>query len=204
MTRIKICGLTREQDIDAAIGAGADAIGLVLANSPRRLSPARAAELAAHVGGRALTVGVFLGAGADEVRAALENVALDWLQFHGDETAAFCASFGLPWLKAVTAAQWNGRNVEKDWPGAAGFLVDSHEPGGRGGTGRAVEWSSLATSQSGPALWLAGGLTPDNVAAAIAAVRPHGVDVSSGVERAPGVKDADAIFQFVQKARSVS
>ena len=201
--RVKICGLTRADDMAAALAAGADAVGLVFAGGPRHLAAETAAPLAAQAGGRALRVGLFLDPEPDAVRRVLAVVDLDLLQFHGSEDNDFCAGFGRPFIKAVPVS-----NVATDhdpcaaWPDAAGVLYDAHRPGGRGGTGRALDWRALP--RSAKPLWLAGGLVPSNVAEAIRAARPWAVDVSSGVEAAPGIKDHDRIRRFIEEARNAS
>jgi phosphoribosylanthranilate isomerase len=134
------------------------------------------------------------------VRAVLQAVPLSLLQFHGREEAAFCRQFGLPYVKAISAGLTSIREAEGLYADAAGILVDSHRPGGPGGTGRAVDWAKLRAGRL--PLILAGGLTPDNVARAVREVRPWAVDVSSGVESAPGVKDVDAIRRFIEEAKS--
>lgn len=199
---IKICGLTREQDVKAAISSGADAIGFVFTASPRRITAEKALQLSAGIPAGVLRVGLFLNQDKSEIEQVINSVALDVLQFHGSETEQDCAAFGLPWLKAV--AMENAVSVsqaESDYPSAMGLLLDSHRAGKRGGSGKVFDWS-LSTAVSKP-VWLAGGLDPDNVAAAIRVVRPYAVDVSSGVESAPGIKDAVRISQFIKAVRDV-
>lgn len=199
-TRIKICGLTRSQDVQSAISRGADAIGFVFANSPRRISPETAARLALGVPAGVLRVGLFLDQERADIERVLETVPLDVLQFHGSETEAQCSVFALPWLKAV-AMQDTGsiERAERDYPGAMGLLLDSHRAGQRGGSGRVFDWS-LVRDAAKP-LWLAGGLDAVNVAGAITTIRPYAVDVSSGVESAPGIKDAGKMSKFIEAAR---
>lgn len=201
--RVKICGLTRAVDVQAALDAGADAIGLVFAGGPRALEPAVAAPLAAQASGRALRVALFLDPDEETVRGVLDAVEIDLLQFHGMESNAFCAGFGRPFIKAVPVADApTGRDPGEPWPDATGILYDAHRPGGRGGTGRSLNWSELPGSAK--PVWLAGGLAPGNVARAIRAARPWAVDVSSGVEAAPGIKDHDRIRRFIEEARNAS
>lgn len=198
-TRVKICGLTRQQDVNAAVQCGADALGFVFApRSPRRVQPSDARSLAASVPALVTSVGLFMDQPADEVARVLEEVPLGLLQFHGSEDAAYCKQFGLPYIKAVSMQ--NAASVAEAagaHASAAGLVLDSHQPGGIGGTGEVFDWS-LATGGAMPVL-LAGGLNAGNVAAAIVAVRPWAVDVSSGVEDAPGIKNAEKISNFMQE-----
>jgi phosphoribosylanthranilate isomerase len=198
--KIKICGLTRAEDVQAAVNAGADAIGFVFTASPRRISIDKAIELSAYVPGGVLRVGLFLNQDRSEIELVTGSVALDILQFHGSETEQECSRFKLPWLKAV--AMENAESVkqaEQNFPGAAGLLLDSHSKGTRGGSGKLFDWS-LSRPVEKP-VWLAGGLNADNVTRAIQAVRPYAVDVSSGVESAPGIKDPARLKAFVKAVR---
>jgi phosphoribosylanthranilate isomerase len=199
--RVKICGFTRQADLEHAIAAGADAVGLVFAASPRRLEPGAAQALARCVPENVIRVGLFMNQTRAEVQSVLDQVPLDWLQFHGDEDNAFCARFGLPFLKAVSMSIDDPGAVALSFPDAGGILLDSHDPGGAGGTGRTFDWGRrVATDKP---LWLAGGLDPDNVAAAVARFQPYAVDVSSGVEQAPGIKDPDRVRRFIANAKQV-
>jgi phosphoribosylanthranilate isomerase len=199
---IKICGLTREEDVKAAISSGADAIGFVFTASPRRITAEKALHLSAGIPAGVLRVGLFLNQDKSEIEQVLSSVALDVLQFHGIETEQDCAAYGLPWLKAVVMENAGSvSQAESDYPSAMGLLLDSHRAGKRGGSGKVFDWS-LSAAVSKP-VWLAGGLNPDNVAAAIRVVRPYAVDVSSGVESAPGIKDAVRISQFIKAVRDV-
>ncbi len=199
---IKICGLTRIEDVEAAVSSGADAIGFVFTASPRRISAEAAVQLSSGVPSGVLRVGLFLNQDKSEIDRVLNTVALDVLQFHGNESEQQCDTYGLPWLKAV--AMENAQSVsqaEHDYPSAMGLLLDSHGTGKRGGSGKVFDWS-LSAPVSKP-VWLAGGLNPDNVAAAIRTVRPYAVDVSSGVEASPGIKDAERIQEFINAVRDV-
>ncbi len=200
--KVKICGLTRAVDVTAAVEAGADYLGFVFARSPRRLEPGAAAELAASAPPGVQRVGLFMNASADAVRDVLAQVPLDLLQFHGDEDNEFCTGFGLPFIKAVSMMDNDPDGLVAAFPDAAGLLLDSHAPGGAGGTGRTFDWGRRVASDK--PLWLAGGLGPDNVAEAVRRFRPWAVDVSSGVESRPGIKDPDRVRQFVLNARSAS
>ncbi len=210
-TRIKICGITRIEDQVAATHGGADAIGLVFwAGTPRRVSFDQARVIARGVPPFVTVVGLFVDPAPEAVRAALDAVPLDLLQFHGDEPADLCASFGRPYIKAVPVKpgvdllQYTARYGD-----AQGVLFDAFEPGGLpGGTGNTFDWSRLPRELKQP-LILSGGLTAENVGAAIRAVRPWAVDVSSGVELTgddgrprKGIKSAAKIAAFIEEVRS--
>jgi phosphoribosylanthranilate isomerase len=198
--KIKICGLTRVEDMQAAVIAGADAVGFVFTESPRRISIERAQRLCAHVPEGVLRVGLFLDQPRDEIEQVTAAVPLDILQFHGSETELECSGFGLPWLKAVAMEDAESIiRAEQDYPGAAGLLLDSHSKGQRGGSGKLFDWS-LSRPVAKP-IWLAGGLNADNVREAIQTVRPYAVDVSSGVEVEPGIKDPSRMKAFVKAVR---
>lgn len=199
--RVKICGITRQQDLEVAVEAGADAIGLVFApRSKRRIGADVAAKLADSVPAFVSRVGLFMDQDAEEVKAALQAVRLSLLQFHGSEDAAYCRQFGLPYLKAVSMTSPDAlAEAARDYPDAAGLLLDSHRPGGVGGTGKAFDWA-LVRPVSLP-LVLAGGLSADNVGEAVKAVMPWAVDVSSGVEVSPGIKSAEMIREFIREAK---
>ncbi|MEJ8566826.1 phosphoribosylanthranilate isomerase [Elongatibacter sediminis] len=201
--RVKICGLTRVPDVRAACRAGADALGFVFVPASKRwVSPERAAELVRAVPPFVERVGLFLDAEPEFVREVLAVVPLGLLQFHGREEAGFCSQFGLPYTKAVSAAQEPVKEAEAAFGNAAGILVDSHAPGGLGGTGHTVAWDAIRPGRL--PLILAGGLNSANVAEAVRVVRPWAVDVSSGVETAPGIKDPDAIRRFIEEAKRVN
>ena len=200
--KIKICGLTREEDVNAAIDAGADVLGFVFTSSPRRITSETAIRLLGGVPGGVLRVGLFLNQDRAEIEQVISSVPLDVLQFHGSESAAECEVYGLPWLKAVAMENSHSAMLaESAYPGAMGLLLDSHKTGKRGGSGKVFDWS-FSSPQSKP-VWLAGGLHEGNVARAIRTVRPYAVDVSSGVEAAPGIKDAAKIAAFVKAVREV-
>ena len=197
-TRVKICGVTTPADAALVERAGADAVGLNFhPPSPRALDLARAEEVAAAVSPFVAVVAVVVNPDAGFVERLLRRVRVDCLQFHGEEEAAFCGSFGVPYLKAVGVdAAFDIGALERSHPDAAGFLLDAHDPQRRGGTGQTFDWSLWPSSQR--PLLLAGGLTPCNVGGAIAATRPFGVDVASGVEgRVKGRKDAARIEAFM-------
>ena len=149
-----------------------------------------------------MRVGLFLDQDRSEIDRVINSVSLDVLQFHGSETEQECRVFGLPWLKAVAMENAeSAKQAESDYPGAMGLLLDSHATGKRGGSGKVFDWS-LSRPMAKP-IWLAGGLNPANVARAIHIVRPFAVDVSSGVEAAPGIKDASMIRTFIKAVREV-
>ncbi|MBI1395362.1 MAG: phosphoribosylanthranilate isomerase [Betaproteobacteria bacterium] len=198
-TRIKICGITREEDAVAAARLGADAIGLIFyEGSARHVTVDRAARIARDLPPFVTVVGLFVDPAAEAVRSVLERVPLDLLQFHGSEAPEFCGSFGHPYIKAIPAVP-GGDLLQSAAPFAAarGILVDAYVPGVRGGSGVTADWSVIPRSFPRPVI-LAGGLHPGNVADAVRAVRPWAVDVSSGVERAKGVKDHDKLTAFVR------
>ena len=202
--RVKICGLTRGRDVRAAVSCGADALGFVFAaGSKRMIKPRTARELVQLVPAFITRVGLFLDQDAEQVGKILEEVPLSLLQFHGREDARYCRQFGLPYIKAVSMNSGRAvEQVEKAYPDAAALLMDSHEPGGLGGTGRTFDWKQMARigDQTERPLILAGGLTPQNVRAAVRLVKPWAVDVSSGVEEAPGIKNAEAMRRFIEQA----
>lgn len=203
-TRIKICGITREEDLAAAVVAGADALGFVFyPPSPRFVEPASAAKLLARVPAFVTSVGLFVNESPVAVRGILDRLSLDLLQFHGDEDAAYCCQFGKPWIKVARmrpgfdlleyAAAFSGA------PGVAGLLLDAHVDG-YGGGGETFDWSLIPRSLPLPVI-LSGGLSLGNVKQAVRQVRPWAVDVSSGVEKARGVKDAQKITEFIAGVR---
>jgi|TARA_R110000796_G_scaffold252388_4_gene386497 phosphoribosylanthranilate isomerase len=204
MVRIKICGITRVEDALAAAAAGADAIGLVFyAPSPRAVSAEQARQIISALPPFVTSVGLFVNASAQEVRAVLAEVPLDVLQFHGDEPADFCKQFGRPYLKALRVRAGDDLNaLAAQWPDACGILLDSYKAGVPGGTGEIFDWSLIPTERSWP-LVLAGGLAAENVADAITRAAPWAVDVSGGVEQAKGIKDADKINSFVREVKRV-
>lgn len=201
--RVKICGITREQDASAAAAAGADAIGLVFyPPSPRYLDNlATAKRIALAVGPFVSTVGLFVDPERSWVETVMAQVPLQLLQFHGNETPEFCASFQRPFLKAVRMKPEIDLNRYFDhYHQASGILLDAYQSGVPGGTGTTFDWARVPQNAAKPIV-LAGGLTPDNVAAAIAQTRPYAVDLSGGVEDAPGIKKADKIVALLQNAK---
>lgn len=201
-TRIKICGITRQEDALAAAEAGADAVGFVFyPPSPRAVTIAQAAAIARSLPPFVMPVGLFVDATEAGVREVLVAVPLGLLQFHGDEPPEFCAQFGRPYLKAVRIR--NGIDLLQcatRYSEAAALLLDAFRAGVPGGTGETFDWSLVPPRLSRPVV-LSGGLTADNVGAGIQQVRPWAVDVSSGVEAAPGIKDRQRIGRFVAAVR---
>ena len=200
-TRIKICGLTRESDVDAAVQAGADAIGFVLYDkSPRYISIRRAAELAERLPPFVTPVGLFVNAGAAKIDAAARAVPQLLLQFHGDESVDQCRHAGRPYLRAARMAPgFDLLDFAAQFPDAQAILLDAHVDG-YGGGGKVFDWSLIPVNLPRPVI-LSGGLHAENVILGIKHVRPWAVDVSSGVESAKGIKDVDAIRRFCDAVR---
>ena len=201
-TRIKICGIREPAHARIAADAGADAIGLVFYDdSPRHVDNERAARIARALPPYVMAVGLFVNADADTVWAILDDVALDLLQFQGDETPEFCAGFGRPYVRAVRMEKGTDLvEYASRFAAAKALLLDAHVPGERGGTGQLFDWGRVPAKHPVP-LILSGGLTPENVGRAIREVRPWAVDVSSGVESGRGVKDPAKIVEFSRSVR---
>lgn len=202
-TRIKICGISRPEDADAVVEAGADALGLNFARqSARYVALDRAAAIADRVRGRVTRVGLFVDPAPEEVARVLDAVELDVLQFHGDEPGEFCRSFGVPYLKALRVRKAPDMTaLAAEYQGACCLLLDAYVAGQAGGTGQRFDWT-LWPKRSTLPLVLAGGLTPGNVAAAVRRLEPWGVDVSGGVEgERRGEKDPERIRAFVAEVK---
>ena len=201
---VKICGITSPADAQSAANAGADAIGFMFAEaSPRRLDLEQARAIAAAVPPFVARVGVFVDPSPDLVSAAIAAAGLTMLQFHGQEPPDFCGQFGLMTIKAF---RMKDRSVLEGLPAYAtdAWLLDSYVAGQAGGTGARFNWDlAVAARALGRPIFLAGGLTAENVAEAVQVVRPYGVDVSSGVESSPGRKDPDKIRRFISAVKSV-
>ena len=196
-TRIKFCGMTRLEDAMAAVALGVDAIGLVLTRSSRRsITPLLAREIRRALPPFVSAVALFMDDEPGFIAEAVAAVQPDLLQFHGGETVDDCVRYEVPYLKAIAMAGGDPRRVLHEHRAAAGLLFDAHAPGGAGGSGRTFEWSLVPIGAVQPVI-LAGGLTPENVGTAIRAVQPYAVDVSSGIEAMPGVKDAEKMRRFV-------
>jgi phosphoribosylanthranilate isomerase len=203
MTAIKICGITREEDALAAARYGANAIGLVFfAKSPRHVTPARAAEIMRALPPFVMAVGLFVDADVNEVTGTLTQARVDLLQFHGDESPAYCRQFGMPYLKALRVRPGlDLLQYTRDYHDAKALLLDAYVEGTHGGTGATFDWALIPKNLALPVV-LSGGLTPENVTSAIHAVKPWAVDVSSGVESSKGIKSAAKIAAFVNGVRN--
>ena len=201
--KIKICGITRPDDAETLVRLGVDVLGLVFYEpSPRYVNPDAARELARAVAGEVQRVGVFVDAPAAAVRRTIERVGLDALQFQGAETRAYCASFGLPWLRAIRVrGTVDHAAMESAYSGALAILLDASVAGLPGGTGHRFDWQQWP-ERPGVNYMLAGGLTPENVRGAVQRLRPWGVDVSTGVEGpVKGIKEAGKMSRFVDEVR---
>ena len=204
-TRIKFCGMTRAGDVRLAGELGVDAVGFVFAEaSPRRLEPEEARALRVALAPMVNAVAVFRDNSQEQVREVVRQVRPSLLQFHGDEDDAFCRAFGVQYIKAVPMGGEAGpvqmTPLRLKYPAASGFLFDAHGGGVEPGSGRSFDWSRLPAGGEMPYL-VAGGLGPDNVFDAALATLPWGVDASSGIERAPGIKDGELMRRFVQEVR---
>ena len=200
--RIKFCGFTRAEDAAMAASLGIDAIGVVHVPGSKRHVPLEAMPaIRAAVPVNIDLVALFVNPDTATVQAVIAALQPSLLQFHGDEADAFCAGFGLPFIKAMAMGGDAGdiRLRQKDYPTAQAFVLDGHAPGQLGGQGEAFAWTNLPALDK--PIYLAGGLTPENVAEAIATVKPYAVDVSSGIESAVGVKDARKMRDFIRAAR---
>jgi phosphoribosylanthranilate isomerase len=201
-TRIKICGIREAAHARVAADAGADAIGLVFyPPSPRHLALPDAAAIVAALPPFVAAVGLFVNPSEAEVRAVLSAVALDLLQFHGDESPQFCAGFGKPFVRVVRMeAQTDLLEYAQRFSRAKALILDAHVPGQAGGTGQTFDWEAIPRDLPIP-LILSGGLTSTNVARAVREVRPWAVDVSSGVEASRGLKDPRKIVEFIRSVQ---
>lgn len=201
---VKICGITRLEDAECAVKCGAGALGFVFwPGSPRCVDPERARAIVSAIPTAVMTVGVFVNQTSAEVNLVAETVGLRAIQLHGEESAAYALGMTRPIIKAIALADSTDAAIDA-WPAGTLILLDAHDPSRRGGTGRTVDWERAAAVSRRRPIVLAGGLRPENVAEAVATVRPFGIDVSSGVETTPGVKDHDllrALFSAVEGAR---
>ncbi len=200
---VKICGITNEADAQAAVAAGADALGFVFYEpSPRHIAPAAAAAIIHKLPPFIVKVGVFVNAPADDVVSTISQCGLNVLQFHGDEPPDYCLQFGIMTMKAFRIRDAASLEELASFPTDA-WLLDTYVQGQVGGTGEVFNWDLAKAAQGrGRPIFLAGGLTPANVFTAVQQVRPYGVDVSSGVEAVPGRKDHAKVRAFIQAARS--
>ena len=203
-TRIKICGLTREQDVETAVHGGADAIGLVFhPPSSRYITPERGKQLRELVPPFVTVVALLLDEDAALVDQVIETVRPDCLQFHGTETPQICEQYALPYIKSIPmGSDIDATEYASQFTRAQGFLLDSNAIGRKGGSGDTFDWTKIPASFQYP-LILAGGLSPANVAEAINSVRPWAVDVSSGVETSPGIKSDELMTQFFREVNRV-
>jgi phosphoribosylanthranilate isomerase len=206
--KVKICGITNAEDAAVAVEAGADALGFVFyRKSPRYIEPMLARQIIMNLPPLVIPVGVFVDEDQQVVRSLMDDCGLEIAQLHGNESAIYCKELGRTILKALRVkdrstflalAEYRGR------AGVRGFILDAFSEQAYGGTGQVIDWQLAAEAAKAANILLAGGLTPDNVMKAIQAVQPYGVDVSSGVERAPGKKDHEKVRAFIQAVRVVS
>ena len=203
VTAVKICGITRHDDAQAAARLGAQAVGFVFcAKSPRNIAIESALEIARGLPPFVMAVGLFVNPAAGEVESVLNRVPLNLLQFHGEETPEFCGRFTLPFIKAARVrAGLDLIQYASRYHAARGLLLDAFVDGTHGGTGTAFDWSLIPSERPLPVI-LSGGLNSKNVGEAIRRVSPWAVDVSSGVESSPGIKDPQKIAAFINEVRS--
>lgn len=202
--RIKFCGFTRAEDAALAATLGVDAIGVVHVPGSKRHVPLEAMPALRAAAPKDIDlVALFVNPDADTVQSVIAALQPSLLQFHGDEPNAFCAQFALPFIKAMAMGEGAGDIVlrQKDYQSAQAFVLDGHAPGQLGGQGERFAWANIPVLDK--PIYLAGGLTPENVAEAIALVKPYAVDVSSGIELVPGVKDEMKMREFVEAVRIV-
>jgi len=201
--RVKICGITRVEDALSAVEQGADAIGLVFYDqSPRNVSINQALEIANHIPAFVSVVGLFVNAEPSFINEVISKAKIDLLQFHGDETPEECASYSLPFIKAIRVkSDSNLVQYAKEYSAAKALLLDAYTEGVAGGTGHVFDWNLIPKQLAKPII-LAGGLKADNVAQAIQQVCPYAVDVSGGVEASKGIKDAAKIAAFMRQVYS--
>jgi phosphoribosylanthranilate isomerase len=199
MIKVKICGITCKEDAEAAVRFGADAIGFVFADSPRKITPSAAKDIISSLPPFIATVAVFVNEDEEEVRRTVNFCGLSILQFHGDETPSYCSKFP----RAIKAFHIKGReDIEKIREyNVSAWLLDTYCEDKRGGTGKTFDWGIAKELIKEGRVILSGGLTPENVAQAIKTVSPYAVDVSSGVEEYPGKKDHQKIKAFINKAK---
>ncbi len=202
MPMLKVCGITHVEDAVNAYLLGYDAIGMVFADSPRRIDPDQARAIAQAIPLSVLRIGVFVNADNSEVMRVMKYCGLDLLQFHGDESPGEVAHFGDRAIKALRMRGPEDLSMLDDYPGAYAILLDTWDPVLRGGTGATGDWDLAARASCRSRIILAGGLDPANVGRAMAEVRPFGIDVSSGVETGPGIKDYDLMRDFAHEVKT--
>ena len=197
---VKVCGITRREDAAAAVDAGAGALGFVFwPKSPRFIDPFHARAIVAKLPPFVTAVGLFVNPPREYVSGVASLVRLGAVQLHGDESIAFAESLRQPVIRALTLSD----RID-EWPARMRVLLDAHDPARRGGTGRTIDWTAAAVVATARPILLAGGITPENVAEAVARVRPFGIDVSSGVEHSPGIKDHNKIRALFEALHATS
>lgn len=203
--RVKICGITNIEDAQAAVSLGADALGFVFASSPRRVNEVQAAEIIGELPPFAVSVGIFVNQQLAQVKETIKRCNLNAVQFHGEESPDYCRQFEeVKVIKALRVRNHDDLKLLSDYL-VDGFLLDTYVEGKAGGTGVSFDWNSaIPFKDCGKPLILSGGLSPDNVAEAIEMVQPYGVDVSTGVESAPGKKDSQLMKEFIRRAKDAS
>lgn len=201
MTKVKVCGIRRQEEAEWAVKAGADAIGFVFADSKRKVDVEKAAEISKAVPPGLLKIGVFVNESKERLQEIFQLVQLDYVQLHGDESVEFCETLNLPFIKAISVKERNDIDGIDEFPGEM-VLLDSGKGPHRGGNGTTFNWDYAHSFDIPQQLILAGGLNPDNVREAITKVRPYMVDVSSGVET-DGEKDRLKMEAFIREAKSV-
>ncbi len=203
--KIKICGITNEKDAQAAADLGVDAVGFVFAESPRRVDPNSVKRISLSLPPFVNTVGVFVDEDPEVVTEIVNFCKLDCVQLHGGETPDYCKGLGLKLLKAIRVKDKNSLEEMAGYMGLIkGFVLDTYIKGKQGGTGKTFDWTVAKEAKKYGYVILSGGLTPATIREAIDLVRPYGVDVSSGVESSPGIKDHDKMERFVEKIRNQS
>jgi len=203
MVKVKICGITNAEDASMAVEAGADALGFVFYDkSPRCIAPEKAADIIREIPPFVTVVGLFVNAGIDFVNATADRCRLDIIQLHGDETPDFCSLVKRRVVKVFRIRDAQSLGPMKDYR-VAGCLLDAYSPQAYGGTGFTFNWEIARDAKKYGPIILAGGLTPDNIRQAVEAVQPYAVDVSSGVEAAPGKKDPDKVRRFIENAKGL-
>jgi len=204
MVRVKICGITNLEDAAHAVTCGADALGFIFhKKSPRYIDPVEAGKIIKELPPFATTVGVFVDLDKSEVRDIILKSGVRVLQFHGSEPPDFCRSFGVKYIKAFRVKDMDCLSGLSDYPDAAAYLLDAYSEKEYGGTGMTFNWDAAVYAKKAGRIILAGGLTPENVAEAVAKVRPYAVDVSSGVEATKGRKNPAAVEEFIKRAKGV-
>jgi len=204
-TRVKICGITCKQDALDAVRLGADAIGLVFyPPSPRAVTIEQAVSIVHRLPPFVTVVALFVDASRDDIAAVLNQVRVDLIQFHGNETPVDCSGHGCPWIKAVRMREDTDlQAIKEEYAEASALLLDTYQPGKPGGTGSIFDWSMIPTKFA-PEIVLAGGLSAENIESAIVRVQPYAVDVSGGVEQSKGIKDVNKIAAFMRGVESAN